>query len=198
MCSKTALLCLTVFMYGTCTGRAQTPSAEQQIAAAVSAAPEHLREQAMVYGYSENGTFVTLREGTNEMVCIADAPGDDGFSAACYHHSLEPFMARGRELRADGVGRAEVTAAREEEISSGTLAFPDGPAMLYVRYGDAASYNYDTGDYSATQLRYVVYTPYATPESTGLSPNPSPGAPWIMFPGKPTAHIMIMPAAPGS
>jgi hypothetical protein len=194
---KYVLLCLTGFMI-TSTGRAQTPSAEQQVTAAVSAAPEHLREQARVYGYDDSGGFVTLREGSNEMVCLADTPGDENFSAACYHNSLEPFMARGRALRAEGMDRAAVTATREEEIASGDLAFPDGPATLYVRYGDAASYNYDTGDYSATQLRYVVYTPYATPETTGLSPNPSPGAPWIMFPGKPTAHIMIMPAAPGS
>ena len=34
----------------------------------------------------------------------------------------------------------------------------------------------------------------ATPESTGLSTSPgAPGAPWLMYPGTPGAHIMINP-----
>ena len=36
----------------------------------------------------------------NEMVCLADDPKQDGFSAACYHKDLDPFMGRGRELKA--------------------------------------------------------------------------------------------------
>jgi hypothetical protein len=39
------------------------PSKEVQIATAVLAAPENLREKAMVYGYSEKGEFVVLRSG---------------------------------------------------------------------------------------------------------------------------------------
>lgn len=198
MRKKEVLLSIVVLLLFPYVAMAQAPTAEQQIAAAVSAAPEHLRDGATVHGYDAAGAFVTLRNGTNEMVCLADTPGDDGFSTACYHNSLEPFMARGRALRAEGMERGEVASTREEEIESGKLPFPTGPATLYVRYGDASSYNYDTGDFSATQLRYVIYAPYATPESTGLSESPSPGAPWIMFPGRPTAHIMIMPAAPGS
>jgi hypothetical protein len=38
----------------------------------------------------------------------------------------------------------------------------------------------------------VVYVPYATPESTGLSTTPGT-APWLMYPGTPGAHIMISP-----
>jgi len=46
-------------------------------------------------------------------------------------------------------------------------------------------------------LRYVVYTPYATAESTGLPLDPpGPGGPWIMFPGTAGAHIMISPPKP--
>ena len=40
---------------------------------------------------------------------------------------------------------------------------------------------------------YVVYIPFATAESTGLSATPAPGTPWIMFPGTPKAHIMFVP-----
>ena len=54
------------------------PSKEVQVKTAVLAAPEGLREKALVYGYSEKGEFVVLREGSNEMVCIADDPTQAG------------------------------------------------------------------------------------------------------------------------
>ena len=47
----------------------------------------------------ENDEARVVREGDGEFICLADAPGDDRFQAACYHRSLEPYMARGRELR---------------------------------------------------------------------------------------------------
>ena len=43
-------------------------------------------------------------------------------------------------------------------------------------------------------LRYVIYLPFATAESTGLSKGKgSPGAPWLMGAGTAGAHIMINP-----
>ena len=40
------------------------------------------------------------------------------------------------------------------------------------------------------------YTPYATPEQTGISATPVPGGPWMMYPGKAGAHVMINPPRP--
>ena len=42
-------------------------------------------------------------------------------------------------------------------------------------------------------LRWVIYTPYATPESTGLSTKPAENAPWLMDQGTAGAHVMITP-----
>ena len=69
---------------------------------------------------------------------------------------------------------------------------PKDPATLYVLSGTGI--DPVTGAIQNGYLRYVVYTPNATAESTGLplSP-PGPGGPWIMFPGTPGAHIMINP-----
>lgn len=39
----------------------------------------------------------------------------------------------------------------------------------------------------------VIYIAGATPASTGLSDKSVVGAPWIMFPGTPKAHIMLVP-----
>jgi hypothetical protein len=59
----------------------QKLTTEQQIAAAVLSAPEETRTGAKVYGYDNDGKFITLREGTNEMICIADDINKDGFKA---------------------------------------------------------------------------------------------------------------------
>ena len=73
-------------------------SDEALIATALMAAPKESREGCKVIGYNMAGEFVTLKEGDNEFICLADDPKKQGFSAACYHVDLEPFMARGREL----------------------------------------------------------------------------------------------------
>ena len=87
--------------------QAQSVGQEQQIKGALSAAPEDRREGATVMGYNADGELVSLREGTNELICLADQPGDDKFRVACYHKSLEPYMVRGRELRAEGIDGAD-------------------------------------------------------------------------------------------
>ena len=86
---------------------APAPSAEQQIAGAVLAAPEERRADATVLGYDASGAMVTLRKGTGDLICLADDPKEADFDVACYQKDLEPFMARGRELRAKGVADKE-------------------------------------------------------------------------------------------
>ncbi len=162
---------------------------ELQIAEAVAALPIEMREGASVLGYLEASAELTeLRTGTNDMVCLADAPGDDRFHVACYHASLEPFMARGRELRAEGKDSPEIAEIREAEILQGTLSFPDHAAALYSVTG--GTLNSETGEIEGGRGLQVVYVPYATAETTGLTTSPESGA-WLMYPGKPWAHVMI-------
>jgi hypothetical protein len=180
----TGLLALTLRAAG-------IPSAETQIGSAVLAAPEDLRAGAAVLGYNDQGRLVTLRKGSNELVCLASDPKKEKFSVACYHRDLEPYMARGRELIAQGVTGKARNEVRWKEVTEGKLPFPRDPRTLYVLTGsgfDAAS-----GKVTDPYLRWVIYMPYATPESTGLSTKPSPGAPWLMAPGTLGAHVMINP-----
>lgn len=170
------------------------PAAESQIKSALLAAPADKREQATVYGYGPNKEFVQLRKGTNELICLADNPDEPGFSAACYHRDLEPFMQRGRELRKEGKKGREVFDIREQEAKSGKLMMPKQPTSLFVYTADDKDFNAETGAVANGYLRYVVYIPYATAESTGLPLKPeSPAMPWIMDPGTHGAHIMIIP-----
>jgi hypothetical protein len=55
-----------------------------------------------VLGYNEKGDVVTLRQGSNDLICLAHDPAVKVFSVARYHKDLEPFMARGCERAAQG------------------------------------------------------------------------------------------------
>jgi len=175
---------------------AQVPSTEVQIKTAVLAAPEDKRAGATVYGYDAKGEFILLRKGTNELVCLADNPKQDGLSVSCYHKDLEPFMARGRELKAAGKTFQEIFNIREEEAKSGKLIMPKQASNLQVYSAPADGYNASTGEVKNGKFRYVVYIPWATATSTGLPTKPeAPGMPWIMDPGTHRAHIMIDPVS---
>ena len=169
----------------------EVPSDAAQIAGAILAAPVELREGAAVMGYNAKGEMVKLREGKNEMICLASDPAKSAFNVACYHRELEPYMARGRELLAQKVTGQKRNDIRWKEVADGKLKLPREPRTLYVLTGtgfDAAS-----GKVADPYLRWVLYVPYATPESTGLSTKASDSAPWLMSPGTAGAHIMISP-----
>lgn len=169
-------------------------SDEALIAASLMAAPAASRDGCKVIGYNMAGEFVTLKEGDNEFIVLADDPKKSGFNAACYHKSLEPFMARGRELRAEGKTGPEIFDIREEEAKSGKLDMGIPGATLHIYYGESDRYDPETNEVEGAQYRYVVYLPFATAESTGLPEQPiGSNHPWIMNPGTHRAHIMISP-----
>ena len=172
------------------------PTVEQQIALAVLPAPDSLRAGAAVFGLTPEGRTVTLREGTNELICLADDPAGKRFHVSCYHRDLEPFMARGRELRAQGLKHEAIDSARMADIEAGRLWMPRQPAALYQAFAPRDSVDLAAGSLKHPSYLYVVYLPYATSASTGLTETPIDAGPWIMYPGKPWAHIMIMRVAP--
>jgi hypothetical protein len=173
---------------------AQNAADTHAINQAVSAAPDELKEGAAVYGYNDDGTLRLIREGTNELVCTADDPAREGFESACFQEGLLDYIARGRVLRAEGMDGQASVAKRKLEIEEGTLPFVTGQATQYIRYGENATYDEATGEVLNSQVRFVIYIPGATPESTGLPTAPmAPGAPFIMDAGSFRAHIMIVP-----
>lgn len=167
------------------------PPRDEQVAAAVLPLPPEMRASARVLGYNARGELVELRAGTM-MTCLARDPKAPRFHVACYHESMEPFMARGRELRAKGVtNAAEIDSMRFRDVRSGKIAMPRFPAALYSLTD--GSFDARSGTAPGARHLYVVYIPYATAESTGLSTRPNGNQPWIMFPGTPKAHIMFTP-----
>ena len=173
---------------------AQTVAAERpaawQVAAAVLPLPDSMRPGAKVLGYRA-GQLVELRAGTNGMICLADDPNGKGFQASCYHRSLEPFMARGRALRAQGVTQREaIDSARLRDIQRRRYAIPSG-AILASVFAEVDSFDPGAGAAPGQRGLDVIYMPYATQASTGIAEAPLQGRPWLMYAGKPWAHVML-------
>jgi len=176
----------------------QTLNAQDKNAAIISlatmAAPTDLKDGAAVYQVSPKGDLVVIRQGKNDLVCLADDAAQKGLNVSCYAKELEPFMARGRVLKVEGKNYQEVFDMREKEVKEGKLKMPKQPSTLYVYTADEGQFDPATGVVTKGYLRYVIYIPFATAESTGLPLSPSaPGMPWIMDPGTHRAHIMINP-----
>ena len=167
------------------------PPAEQQIAAAVLPLPADLRAGATVMGYREAGKLVVLREGTNGMHCLALYVTRPDFHVACYHVGLEPFMARGRELRANGVTGAQVDSTRFKEVREKTLPMP-AMGTLYSITTKKENFDAATNKVTGANLLAVIYVPNATPASSGITAQPRQDGPWLMFPGTLKAHIMMV------
>lgn len=164
----------------------------QQIATAVLPLPAEARASAKVMGYRNgNAALVTLREGKTFTCFLPEANGKRGFHAACYHQSLEPFMARGRALRASGVKDEQVDTVRFAEVKAGKLEMPKQPASMYQLFG--GKFDPATNTVTGGQPLIVVYISGATGASTGLPEKPSEHGMWIMYPGTPKAHIMLTP-----
>ncbi|MEO5590781.1 MAG: hypothetical protein ABIS03_14465 [Gemmatimonadaceae bacterium] len=173
-------------------------SAARQIAAAVSALPENLQAGAKVYGYSASGKFITLKPGTNDMVCVADDPAGKLFHVASYHQSLEPFMARGRQRHALKKKPESIDSARLADLKARRYSMPSKPAALYQYFAPRDSVDMASGTVRAAEYLYVIYMPYATYGTTGISENPLDGGPWVMDAGKPWAHVMVQPQKPAT
>ncbi|MBJ6368247.1 hypothetical protein [Snuella sedimenti] len=166
------------------------PSKEWQVKTAVLGIAEEFREGAKVYGYDSHGNFMVLKKGTNQYVCLADDPNKEGFEIAAYHKDLDLFMARGRELKRQGKKFQEIFDIRENEVKNGSLKIPYCSTLIVLN----GNVNQVTKEIENQHVRYVVYIPYATTETTGIPTVPhAAGHPWIMDPGTHRAHIMITP-----
>jgi len=194
-----ALLALSAaFAVAPGSGVAQNPwsdlSPAVQIRLAVQAGPEELRDGATVQGYDAAGSLTTLRQGSNNLICMAPDPAAKSLEVSCHNAGLEPFFARGRELSAQGITGQERVVTRWKEHDEGKLPIPMG-SVNYILTG--SGFDAATGEIAGSYLRWTIYTPGATVESTGISDQPSAGGPWLMFPGSAGAHIMITPPRGG-
>jgi len=170
-------------------GGTQTASAPQDpaIEKALMPAPRQMKDGATVIKWKADGTYDTLRKGTNRLVCYdrSGDPGQQPFSVQCTSIANLDRVAQNRKFEAiaDKTARQAAIDAAEKD---GTRAKPEfGSVWLTMNAPDKEH---------ATRVHTTVAVPGATAQSMGLPADNKQGGIWIMNAGTSTAHLMI----PGS
>ena len=164
---------------------AQTPAGNFD--AALAAAPGNMKEAAMVIKWKADGSYDTLRPGTNRLVCY-DQAGDAGeapISSQCTSIGNLERVKQNKIYEAKFAERAAREAALTELEKNGQRVKPEFGAVFYTRSGK---------DASTVRTHITIAVPGATAASLGLPDNNKMGGAWIMGAGTLGAHIMT----PGS
>ncbi len=164
---------------------AQTPA--ETIERALMPAPRNLKDGAMVIKWKADGTYDTLKPGTNRLVCYdrSGMPGEQPFSVQCTSVANIPRVAQNLKFEAiaDKTARQAALDAAEKD---GTRAKPEyGSVWLTMNAPDKEHANH---------VHTTIAVPGATTVSTGIPDNNKQGGVWIMNAGTSTAHLMT----PGS
>ncbi|MBP7779866.1 MAG: hypothetical protein KA371_22330 [Acidobacteria bacterium] len=160
--------------------------ADPEVEKALLAAPRQAREATAVIKWKADGTYDTLKPGTNRLVCYDQSgqPTEQPFSVQCTSVENLKRVAQNKqfEMEADRVKRQALVAAAEK----------DGTREK-AEYG-SIFYNFSGKDQETARAHMTIAVPGATTASTGLPDNNKMGGAWIMGAGTPGAHIMV----PGS
>jgi hypothetical protein len=155
--------------------------------AALAAAPANQRDGAMVIKWKADGSYDTLRPGTNRLVCYDQSgePSEQPFSSQCTSVGNLDRVKQNKQFEAKEADRAKREAALAELEKAGTRVKPEFGSVFYTV----------SGKDQATARRHVtIAVPGATTATLGLPDNGKMGGAWIMGAGTSGAHIMT----PGS
>ncbi|HJU41982.1 MAG TPA: hypothetical protein VJ691_04175 [Vicinamibacterales bacterium] len=164
---------------------AQAPAAD--IERALLAAPRNMRDGAMVIKWKADGTYDTLRPGTNRLVCYDQSgdPGEQPFAIQCTSVGNLDRVKQNKEYERKEADRKVREGLLAELEKSGTRIKPEFGSVFY---------SFNGKDQESARLHVTIAVPGATTASLGLPDNPKMGGAWIMNAGTSTAHIMT----PGS
>lgn len=163
---------------------AQTPA--DVIERALAAAPRQMHDGATVIQFKADGTYDTLKKGTNRLVCYdrSGEPGRQPFAVQCTSIGNLERVAQNRKFEAM-TDKSAKQAALDKAEAEGSRIKPEYGSVWYDMNGP---------DQAHARIHVTIAVPGATSQSTGLPDNPKQGGVWIMNAGTSTAHIMT----PGS
>src|SRR5437868_11224607 len=155
---------------------------EQEMKLALSAAPEHLRDQAVVYVLKKAG-FVKVRDSGNGFTCIVNRDHPLNQKPTCYDAegaaTILPKVLRVGELLLQGKPLPEISAEIKEGFRTGKFISPRRPVVAYMLSGDIKAYNPATGEIGSFPPHVMFYAPNLTNQDIGSEGNFEPGMPSI-------------------
>jgi hypothetical protein len=157
--------------------------ANPEVEKALLAAPPNAREAATVIKWKDDGTYDTLKAGTNTLVCYDQSgqPTEQPFSVQCTSKGNLDRVKQNKMFEKE-TDRDKRTAAIAAAEKGGTRVKPEFGSVFYMVSG---------ADQAAARPHMTVAVPGATTASTGLPDNNKMGGAWIMGAGTSGAHIMV-------
>jgi hypothetical protein len=161
-----------------------TPTDAEMIERAVLAAAPNARAAAMVVKWNADGTRVTLRPGTNNLVCWDQSvwPHQRPFSAHCTSVANLPRVEQNREFYLKAPNAKEAEALVQAAEKAGMRKVPEFGSGNYGLVGN---------DQATARGHVTIAVPFATTDSLKLSSKPIATGAWIMDSGTSGAHIMV-------
>jgi hypothetical protein len=155
---------------------------QAEIDHALAAAPAQMKDATTVIKFKADGSYDTLKKGTNKLVCYdrSGEPGRAPFAVQCSVLGNIPRIAQNRKFEAEQ-DKAKRQAMIDEAEKSGTRVKPEFGSVWYDMNGP---------DQEHARIHTTIAVPGATSASTGMPDTPAAGGAWIMNAGTSTAHIM--------
>jgi len=154
---------------------------------ALAAAPAQMKDGAMVVKWKADGSYDTLRPGTNRLVCYdqSNEPSEQPFSSQCTSVGNLDRVKQNKIYEAKIADRTAREAALTDLEKAGQRVKPEFGSVFYTRSGK---------DLATARMHITISVPGATAQSLGMPDNNKMGGAWIMNAGTLSAHIMT----PGS
>jgi hypothetical protein len=170
---------------------------EQEIALALGAAPEHLRNNAGVYVLKRNG-FVKVRDSTNGFTCIVNRDHPLNQKPVCFDAegtaTVLPKILRVGELLMQGKPMSAINAEIAEGFRTGKYIPPRRAGVAYMLSGDIRNYNPHTGKVESFPPHVMFYAPNLTNADLGVTPEAlakDPSLPFVAYQG-PHGFIIVV------
>ena len=164
---------------------ADAQSNDQIVQRAIAPLSARAAGGAAVIRWNADGSYATLREGTNAFVCYdrSGLPGQAAFAVQCTNVGNLARLAQNRTFAAQAAGdRAANAALVAAAEANGTRVQPEFGSVWMSMNGES-------------QAAAVTHTTFAVPNATtaslGFPDNGRSGGIWIMAAGSSEAHLMI-------
>jgi len=164
---------------------AEAQSTDQIVQRSLAPLSARAAGDAAVIAFNADGTYRTLREGTNAWVCY-DRSGQQGspaFAVQCTNTGNLARLAQNRQFAAQAAGDREALAAlvSAAEANGTRVQAEFGSVWISMNGPDQAS----------AGRHMTVAVPNATAASLGFPDNGRAGGIWIMAGGTSEAHLMV-------
>jgi hypothetical protein len=167
---------------------------DQEIALARSAGPASVTRGARVYVLTSEG-YAVADSGSTGAACYVSRSWPQSLEPHCFDSegaaTILPMEMRRVELLAAGQPMDEVEREIADGIIAGKYRLPTRPATSYMMSCAQQLIGDDGRAAGKWRSHLMIYYPYLTNESIGMTGEPDMKAALVVNPGTPEANIMI-------